>query len=99
LVDKQGDQIGRNFASWVSVYFGKVLEKLEQWSIFLGYLFKEQKLCINFGKMSWATFWVIFLQTHLVTLLTSSGSTVAFFSYYGGTAQWPSNPPEMKTRV
>jgi hypothetical protein len=65
---RQGDQIGRIFAQWVIVYYLKFSRKLQAWSKCLGHILEWKKICFNFEqKKVWATFWVIFPQTHPVT--------------------------------
>jgi hypothetical protein len=69
LCRKQGDQIGRIFASSAIVYFGQSFENCPS-SAHLGFLFPRLKLCNDFDKKKhWATFWAILSQTHLVTLI------------------------------
>jgi hypothetical protein len=53
---RQGDRIGRIFAHCVIVNFVQFFENYRSGPIF-GYFFR-----------CWATFWVIYSQTHLVTL-------------------------------
>jgi hypothetical protein len=65
----QGDQIGRNFASWMSVFFGKFFGKLKQWPIFFGLLFRRSYVLILTKEMGGLHFGWFFLQTNLVTLL------------------------------
>jgi hypothetical protein len=59
LNPRQSDQIGR-FSPFG--HFGKLLKQPKT----LGY-FLSRKLILT--KMAWATFWAIFSQTHLVTLI------------------------------
>jgi hypothetical protein len=50
----------------------------------LGYFFPRKMLCVDFAeKISWATFWAIFLQTHLATLIGSvcDGAISVYFYY------------------
>jgi hypothetical protein len=61
----QGDQIGRIFPYWVTVYFGRFLRNyrskfLVTVPVKFVYLFLK--------KTGWAAFWAIFSQAHLVTL-------------------------------
>jgi hypothetical protein len=62
----------------VSVYFGQLLENylsiVHIWAnLFHGYI----SLSISLEKkVGWATFWVIFPQTHPVTLVGANISTV-----------------------
>jgi hypothetical protein len=42
--------------------------KITEVANIIGLLFPTLKLCINFQKMDWATFWATFSQTRLVTL-------------------------------
>jgi hypothetical protein len=35
------------------------------------------------AKIAWATFWAIFSQTHLVTLLASQHSSATFITTFG----------------
>jgi hypothetical protein len=67
----QGDQIGRIFAQWVIVYFGQLLENYRSIPHVSGYFIPWISLGIHFDKKTgWATFWAIFSQTHLVTLVS-----------------------------
>jgi hypothetical protein len=51
-------------------YLWAVFFKLKKWPNFFGYFFPRKMLRINVDlKMGWATFWAIFSQTHLVTLV------------------------------
>jgi hypothetical protein len=54
----QGDQIGRIFAFWVTN------------SYYCATYFRDKSYALILTKTSWATFWVIFSQTHQVTLVT-----------------------------
>jgi hypothetical protein len=66
----QGDQIGRIFAHWASVYIEQVFCFQKEPECF-AYFLPLKKLCINFvQKMGWATFWAIFSQSHLGTLVS-----------------------------
>jgi hypothetical protein len=66
----QGDQIGRIFRYWVSVYFWafKRLCRISPnfWATFF---LRKCYVPIILEKKSWATVWAIFLQTHLATLV------------------------------
>jgi hypothetical protein len=66
----QSDQIGRIFASWAIVYLRHFLKITEEAHI-VGLLISTVKvICIlALSKMCAASFWAIFSQTHLVTLL------------------------------
>jgi hypothetical protein len=67
----QGDQIGRIFAHWALVVFGQLFENYRS-SPYFWAIFPRKKLCIDFNKKwVWATFWAIFSQTHLVTLVST----------------------------
>jgi hypothetical protein len=73
LHSTQGDQIYRNFAYWVIVYFGPVFQNYKSsqfhWTIFRGESYVCVNLCINqCKKLRWAKFWAIFSKFHLVTL-------------------------------
>jgi hypothetical protein len=61
--------MGRKFAHWAIVFFWQIFENNKV--TFLGYLFLQLRLCrYYFGqKPALATFWGIFSQTHLVTLV------------------------------
>jgi hypothetical protein len=63
----QGDEIGRIFAVWAIVYFGQFFFNrtisAKFWTIFL------YSFC---PKLGWATIWVSFSQTHLVTLAATN---------------------------
>jgi hypothetical protein len=61
-------RLGEIFAYWAIVFLGHFLN--DKSSPKLRLLFSmEKKFCTNFEKMSWATFWAIFSQSHLVSLL------------------------------
>jgi hypothetical protein len=63
---KQGDQIGRIFASWLNVNFENYIPNF--WANFFP---MKKVMCSFWPKMGWATIWVIFPLTHLVTLTGS----------------------------
>jgi hypothetical protein len=66
---KQGDKIGRFFEQRVNVYFGQFLfsEVAQNFGLCLFFLGNLDYIVLT--KVGWATFWAIFSQTHLVTLL------------------------------
>jgi hypothetical protein len=64
---EQGDQIGRIFAHWVTIYSGYIVYITEVAHI-LNYFFQRLMLPMyKFWqeKMGWATFWEILSQTQL----------------------------------
>jgi hypothetical protein len=65
---EQGDQIGRNFAHWTIVFFGRVIENYIISPNLLATIFHGKIYLLALTKVSWATSWAIFSQTHLVTL-------------------------------
>jgi hypothetical protein len=66
----QGDQTGRIFAYWGDCLF-LAFFKLQMLAKFHGNFLKLLKLYLcYFFKMSWAAFWAILSETHLVTLNT-----------------------------
>jgi hypothetical protein len=68
VANLQGDQIGRIFTQWAIVYFGLLL--ITEVALNFGQLFwYSNNFVLKVTKMSLATFWAIFSQTHLVTLL------------------------------
>jgi hypothetical protein len=68
---RQGDQIGRIFASWLIVRFVQLYQKLQKHANFGGLLFRRKKLCINFDKNGLGYILGDFSQSHLVTLAAS----------------------------
>jgi hypothetical protein len=44
----QGDQIGRNFAYWVIIFFGPFFQKISEVAKNLTAFLPGKKLCINF---------------------------------------------------
>jgi hypothetical protein len=67
----KGDQIGRILAFWVIALFA-------QFFCYSSSPFWGQSMCIYFDKkMSWAAFWAICSQTHLVALPQFSQKTDA----------------------
>jgi hypothetical protein len=85
---KQGDRIGRIFAYWVIVYNGSFM-KITYYIARLVWQFFNGNSRVNFDtKMSWATFWAILSQTHLVTLTgrearTHTRQNICFVSNFG----------------
>jgi hypothetical protein len=68
----QGDQIGRIFANWVIVYFGRFFNCTSSphfWATYV--VLPWLKLCVNFVKkwLGLGRFYPIFSQTHLVPVL------------------------------
>jgi hypothetical protein len=68
---EQGDQIEWIFAQWLMVSFGQLLENSDvAYNLWL--LYSTVKFMHSFRKiMGLATFWAIFSQTHLFTLMLS----------------------------
>jgi hypothetical protein len=65
---EQGDQSVGIFANWANFNFGQFLKS----SLNFGPLFHTVKvICLFWPKNDWASFWVIFSQTHLATLVVS----------------------------
>jgi hypothetical protein len=61
-----GDQIWANFRLLVDYFLWAVFQK---WPNILRHYFPLFTLCLILDKkLGWATFWVTFSQTHLVTL-------------------------------
>jgi hypothetical protein len=56
----QGDQIGRIFAYWAIVYFGKFDEIYRNSPNFWANFFHDTSYVLNLTKNGWATFWAIF---------------------------------------
>jgi hypothetical protein len=66
----QGDQIGRIFAQRAIGYYGQFFsENYRSGPHFLSTFSKSNDYVLILTKMGWATFWAIFSQTHLVTLV------------------------------
>jgi hypothetical protein len=66
----QGCQIGRIFVIWGIVYFFAIFWNCIPNNLkILGYSFPQKQFVITYEKVDWATFWPIFSQKHLVTLL------------------------------
>jgi hypothetical protein len=77
-VCKQGDQIGRIFAHWVT--FFSLGKRIQMWPTFLVYFFYMLRWCFDFTKkMCWATFWAIFSSTHLDSLFVDRPFTCCFW--------------------
>jgi hypothetical protein len=58
-----------NFRPFRDCFLLAVFWKLQKWATFFGQLFSTVKIMPQIRpNMDWATFWVIFSQTHLVTL-------------------------------
>jgi hypothetical protein len=70
LAGHQSDQIGRIFTHWVIIYFGQFFLMIEV-ARFGNTFFHEKGCALILTKMGWASFWVIFSQVHLVTLLVT----------------------------
>jgi hypothetical protein len=51
---------------------GRVLKKTAEVAQFWGAIFSHKKMYYFCQKVGLATFWAIFLQTHLVTLIEST---------------------------
>jgi hypothetical protein len=68
-MQNQVDHIGRIFASWVIVYFWKFLEDYRRSQHFWSAYFQGKGYMLILSTMGWVAFWVIFAQTHLVTLI------------------------------
>jgi hypothetical protein len=67
----QGDQIGRIYGRWVIVLLWAITFEITEMANLFRPLFRLLRLCIDFDKkMSWDTILAIFLQTHLVTLVS-----------------------------
>jgi hypothetical protein len=72
LNPEQGDQIGRNFAYWLIVYFGHFLRNSKVCQTFWLF-FPRNKFCINFDKKCFGLhFGRFFSKTHPVTLTRSA---------------------------
>jgi hypothetical protein len=56
----QGDQIGRVFAYWATVFFGQFFLKNTIAAHSFCQLFSTVKYVVIFTKMVWATFWATF---------------------------------------
>jgi hypothetical protein len=67
---RQGDQIGRIFAYWAVYYFWQLFDNYRR-NKKIGLLFtmEQATYVLILTKKGWATFWAIFSQTHLVTLV------------------------------
>jgi hypothetical protein len=70
----QGDQIGRIFAHWAIVFFGK-FKNYKVGQIFWATFYHSKCFVLILTKMGWAKFWAIFSQTH-VTLLTRARTII-----------------------
>jgi hypothetical protein len=65
----QGDQIGRTFAYRLIVYFGQVKKKYRSSQKSCADIIHSYSYVLISTNIGLATFWAIFSQTHLVTLL------------------------------
>jgi hypothetical protein len=66
----QGDQIGRIFAKWATVYFGPFVKKNTTEALIFGQLLSIVRVCnvLILTKNGSVMFLAIFSRTHLVTL-------------------------------
>jgi hypothetical protein len=71
---RQGDQIGRIFASWKSVYFEKFFLSTED-TFWLHFSKDEVCKAVFLPKIDWGTMWAIFSQIH-------QGPMLWFFKYF-----------------
>jgi hypothetical protein len=72
LCDIQGDQIGRIFAQWVTVYFWQIYENCSSRQYFKATLFNFYgHVLILAEKLVGRNFGANFFKTHLVTLAAS----------------------------
>jgi hypothetical protein len=70
VAKKQGDQIGRFFAYWAIVYFGRFIDTDRSGPSFCAFPHGSGHV-LFLTKHGWATFWANSSQTHLVTLPTN----------------------------
>jgi hypothetical protein len=90
----QGDQIGIFFAHWEIVSFGQFCENYKSSPNFWANFFRRKSNLDK--KMGWATFWAIFAQTHLVTLIEEKFSKLLRSQVHKCLAKKPISSFEMR---
>jgi hypothetical protein len=68
---QQGDKIVRIFAQRAIAYFRQFHKNYRGGPIFWDSFFRSIAYVLILTKIGWATFWGVFLQTHLVALAES----------------------------
>jgi hypothetical protein len=91
---KQGDQVGRIFAHWVTLYFKQFFENYKS-SKHFGLLLATVKAVHQlWQKIGRAIFWALFLQMHLVTL--SGSSQMVYFGIWN-VLSWSQTDTDLTT--